>query len=392
MAARPGWWRAQVDAAGKRPDGLHQAIVNLYKTLLEGTRTDHHHVMSPWRPFAALEPDEFASKAKPLAARFAANDDEEKPLNPMVAQLFSGKPPADLAEVAKRDGKLFATIARVGETDRGSRSRIENAPPRLDNEAEDEIRQLIRGPAAPLDDRAAGDIKDLLDSEPSGRSTTSSRRRSRADQRSLRPTNGQGPRRSRPARPGFSVGGKPEEPGEEVPRRFLPLLGGSDANPFVDGSGRYDWPAPSPARTIRSRLESGSTGCGAPAGPRPGRHAQRLRHALRGSLGIPAAGPAGLLAGGGRLVDQAAGSQDRPFPNLSASEHRSSEPLRERPGERAALADEPEAVGAPAAPPCDAGGLGIARPDCRRSTGRHWRRAELPPPHVVPGRAARACR
>ncbi len=150
MAAQKGGGEPRADATGKRPDGLHQDIVNLYKTLLEGTRTDHHRVMTPWQAFAALKPDEFASKAKPLAARFAANDDEEKPLNPMVAQLFSGKPPADLAEVARRYGKFFATIARkweklMVEADRADRER----PTELDNEAEDEIRQLICGPAAP---------------------------------------------------------------------------------------------------------------------------------------------------------------------------------------------------------------------------------------------------
>ncbi len=250
MAAQLGGGEPKANATVKRPDGLHQDIVNLYKTLLEGTRVDHHRVLTPWHAFAALKPDEFASKAKPLAARFAANDDEEKPLDPMVAQLFSGKPPADLADVARRYGKVFATIARkweklIAEADRADRER----PTELDNEAEDVIRQLIYGPGAPLDDRAAGDIKDRLDGE----------RRAKHDELQKAVQNWtndpSAPPMARviddavePAPARVFRRGKPEEPGEEVPRRFLPLLGGSDASPFVDGSGRYEL-----ARAIASK-------------------------------------------------------------------------------------------------------------------------------------------
>ncbi len=65
-----------------------------------------------------------------------------------MAQLFAGKPPADLTDVARRYGKLFATVARkweklTAEADRADRER----PTELDNEAEDEIRQVIYGPA-----------------------------------------------------------------------------------------------------------------------------------------------------------------------------------------------------------------------------------------------------
>ena len=242
LAAQRGGGEPSADAMGKRTDGLQQDIVNLYKTLLEGTRTEHHRVMSPWQSFAALKPDEFASKGKPLAAKLAANDDDEKPINPMVAQIFSGKAPPDLAEVARRYGKVFATITRkweklIAEADRADRER----PTELDNEAEDEVRQLICGPGASLDDRVAGDIKDRLDGE----------RRAKHDelQKSVQnwASDPSAPPMARvlddpdqPAPARVFRRGKPEEPGEEVPRRFLPLLGGSDAKPFVDGSGRYE--------------------------------------------------------------------------------------------------------------------------------------------------------
>jgi hypothetical protein len=34
--------------------------------------------------------------------------------------------------------------------------------------------------------------------------------------------------------------GKPEEPGDLVPRQFLPILAGPDAKPFTEGTGRYE--------------------------------------------------------------------------------------------------------------------------------------------------------
>ncbi len=241
MAAQKGGVPT-ADAKGKRADGLHQDVVNLYRTLLEGTRNEHHRVMTPWQAFAALKAEEFTLKAKPLAAKFVANDNDEKPLNPLVAQLFAGKAPADLADVARRYGKLFATIARkweklLAEADRADRER----PAELDNEAEDEIRQVIYGPGAPLDDRVAGEIKDRLEGEHRAKHDELLKAvRDWTNDPSAPPLARVIDDPDELAPPRVFRRGKPEEPGDEVPRRFLPVLEGSEARPFVDGSGRYE--------------------------------------------------------------------------------------------------------------------------------------------------------
>ena len=134
--------------------------------MLENTRGIHHRVLAPWHAFAQLGPDEFATRGKTLAAEFAANEDPDKPLAVLVSRLFAGKPPADLADLAGRYGKLFAAIARkwdkqLAEADKADRPR----PTELVDDAEDEIRQVICGPAAPLDERAIGEINDKLDPE-----------------------------------------------------------------------------------------------------------------------------------------------------------------------------------------------------------------------------------
>ncbi len=214
----------------------------LYRTLLEGTRAEHHRVMTPWHAFAALKPEEFTTRGKELAARFAANASEDKALNTRIAQLFAGKAPANLGDVAGRYGKLFATIARkwekaLADADRADRER----PAALDGEAEEELRQLIFDPGGPLDDRTAGDVKDRLEGE----------RRARYDELKKAVEDW----RDDPSAPPLARiledadeppltrvfrRGKPEDPGDEVPRRFLPVLAGPNAPPFSDGTGRYD--------------------------------------------------------------------------------------------------------------------------------------------------------
>lgn len=233
------------EAAAARPgltDGLHADVIVLYRTLLEGTRAEHHRVMTPWHAFAALKPEEFTTRGKELAARFAANASEDKALNTRIAQLFAGKAPANLGDVAGRYGKLFATIARkwekaLADADRADRER----PAALDGEAEEELRQLIFDPGGPLDDRTAGDVKDRLEGE----------RRARYDELKKAVEDW----RDDPSAPPLARiledadeppltrvfrRGKPEDPGDEVPRRFLPVLAGPNAPPFSDGTGRYD--------------------------------------------------------------------------------------------------------------------------------------------------------
>ena len=392
LAAQKGGEGPKPDATGKRPDGLHQDIVNLYRTLLEGTRNEHHRVMTPWQAFAALKGEEFAPKAKPLAAKFVANDDDEKPLNPLVAQLFAGKPPADLADVARRYGKLFATVARkweklIAEADRADRER----PTELDNEAEDEIRQVIYGPGAPLDDRVAGDIKDRLQGE----------RKAKHDelQKAVRDwlSDPSAPPLARvlddpeePAPPRVFRRGKPEEPGDEVPRRFLTVLAGPIPGRSSMAPAVMSWPGRSPAsdnpltaRVWVNRVWGHLVGRGLVATP--------------SDFGTRTAAPthpelldwlaSSLMADGWstkRLIRKIVLSRTYQQASLDRPESRAIDPANEllwrmnqkRPGARAAAGR-------------DAGGLGTARPDGRRPIGGRRGAAELPPPHALPGREAR---
>ncbi|MGO9600882.1 MAG: PSD1 and planctomycete cytochrome C domain-containing protein [Isosphaeraceae bacterium] len=230
------------DSNHARPDGLNPVVVELYKTVLENTRDIHHRVLAPWHAFAQLRPDEFATRGKILAAELAANEDPDKPLAVLVSRLFAGKPPADLADLAGRYGKLFAAISRkwdkqLAEADKADRPR----PTELVDDAEDEIRRVICGPAAPLDERAIGEINDKFD--PERKAKLEALEKAVLDwknDKSAPPLARvlEEPEEPPPAR--VFKRGKFEDPGEEIPRQFLPILAGPDAKPFTEGSGRYE--------------------------------------------------------------------------------------------------------------------------------------------------------
>jgi hypothetical protein len=235
---------AAADDGPKHPrcDGLNPTVVELYKTVFENTRGIHHRVLAPWHAFAQLGPDEFATKGKSLAAQFAANEDPDKPVALLVSRIFADKPPADLADLAGRYGKLFAAIARkwdkqLAEADKADRPR----PTELLDEAEDEIRQVICGPAAPLDERAIGGINDKLDPEHKTKLATLEKAVNDWKNDPSAPPLARvldDPEEPPPSR--VFKRGKPEEPGDVVPRQFLPILAGPDAKPFTEGNGRYE--------------------------------------------------------------------------------------------------------------------------------------------------------
>src|SRR5439155_14138505 len=87
---------------GEQRDGLSRAMVQRWREYLNNAGRAHHPVLSPFLAFAALPSDQFAAKAAALAEKVAANADQKKPINALVAKAFAGKSPESLADVAKR--------------------------------------------------------------------------------------------------------------------------------------------------------------------------------------------------------------------------------------------------------------------------------------------------
>ncbi len=224
----------------RREDGLDQQVVDKVRDLLNGLGEYHHPVMAAWHQFAQLKPEQFAKEGKELAKKFAANDDPEKSLNPLVAALFAGKPPKDLDDVAHRYGKLFGTVARKWQRKVGEADRVDIARPELlEDEAEDEIRKLMFA-EFPNFELSEEDLMNRLDGEP--RETFDKLRKAIGDWSS----GPDAPPHARllidpdePATPNVYIRGKEDNKGDEVPRQFLAVLS-EDRKPFADGTGRRE--------------------------------------------------------------------------------------------------------------------------------------------------------
>ena len=205
---------------------LNPTMLVRYQKYLERTEKRHHPVWAVWHALAGLAEKDFAAKA-PAACREAL----ARPVNPLVAGAFLAHPPKTLADAARTYGELLNAVDRLGP----------GGPP---DAAREELRQVFHGPDAPanvallpygdlslLPDRASqAKLQELLKAVEQWRATGPG-----APPRAMVLEDLPSPRPARVFRRG-----NPNNPGEDVPRRYLEVLGGADDRPFADGSGRLE--------------------------------------------------------------------------------------------------------------------------------------------------------
>ena len=212
---------------------LDQNTVRRWQGSLAEWGKAHHPVFAPWLAFAALPEAEFAMKARELAPKFAANEDAARPLNPLVARLFSGEPPASLKQVAERYGKLLVeSDAATSSSDKDREAlrlalRAEGAPANLPVSESD---SLLEGARPRL-----RQLKAKVDEVDAVHPGVPPRAMALQDN----PT---------PTRPHVLIRGSPGNVGPEVPRQFLEVVAGPGRKPFEKGSGRLEM-----AQAIASR-------------------------------------------------------------------------------------------------------------------------------------------
>jgi hypothetical protein len=206
---------------------LNPSMITRWQAYLERTARSHHRVWAPWHALAGLPDREFATRAKAALGRLST--DRARPVNPLVLEALTAKPPASMTDVAGRYGKLLNEVEKGWAEDDADR---------------DELRRVFHGPDAPPD-VVGGLFSDLqLLPDRASQGVLQNLRKAVEQYRATGP--GAPPRAMvlvdtpTPIEPVIFRRGNPSNRGERVPRRFLGFLSGEKRQAFTKGSGRLE--------------------------------------------------------------------------------------------------------------------------------------------------------
>jgi mono/diheme cytochrome c family protein len=214
--------------AGERK--LEPKVLHRWMTELDNRAKKPDAIFGPWFELAKLPEADFATNAAALFARISTDTNLA---NPVLAKAFSTNSVNSLKAAAEVYTKVF--VAAGVPPASGDASPVATDP---DREA---LRQVLYAEGAP------GNLPRSLAEEIQARRIGEGSAPFRGRIEALSWTHpGAPPRamalvdRANPANSHVFKRGTPANPGEEVPRRFLEVLSGSDRLPFTNGSGRLE--------------------------------------------------------------------------------------------------------------------------------------------------------
>jgi hypothetical protein len=219
---------------------LNPKMIERWRVYLERARKTRHPVFVAWHDFAALPEKDFAARAREMSAAFLLQADLHRPVHPLIAKALADRPPATMAEVARRYGDVLNATERLWQETVRQRPDLKAWPdPMLE-----ELRQVFHGPdsAPAVAFNPYGEL-DLLPDRPA-QATLQELRKAVEQWRATGP--GAPPRAMVledlpvPHAPRVFLRGSPNNLGEPVPRQFLGVLSGAERQPFRQGSGRLE--------------------------------------------------------------------------------------------------------------------------------------------------------
>ncbi|HKS38888.1 MAG TPA: PSD1 and planctomycete cytochrome C domain-containing protein, partial [Verrucomicrobiae bacterium] len=222
---------------------LDPKTVQKWISKLDEWSKEHHPIFAPWFAFVALPEGEFATRSTELAAKYSGNAEAEKPINPLVAEVFAGQAPAMMKEVAERYGKLFADADKQWQemVEAGKKEEKAELPAALPDPNREALRQVLYAEGSPAN-LGSGEFRRVFDVPTSQKVRALQRKVEELD--ATHP--GAPPKgmvladNAQPNNPRVFVRGNPNNPGAEVPRQFLEVVAGSNRKPFEKGSGRLE--------------------------------------------------------------------------------------------------------------------------------------------------------
>ncbi len=237
-------------------DPLVEFFLQRWQAKLAQTKAAFDPVFSPWHAFAALTPETLATDGPALSSKFSSNKDPSGTLNPLIARIFKGGPPASLADVADRYAQTLARIDRLWQRDLAEAAEDGLAPPTaMGDPAREELRGLLYGDQAPADAPEAELRGQLMPPEQQAELATLDAAVAALEK--------EGPPLATVLTSGDDPGdpfifrrGQPGQPGEQVPRRFLRLVAGDKRPTFSHATGRLELARAiaSPANPLTARV------------------------------------------------------------------------------------------------------------------------------------------
>ena len=259
-----------------REKGLDPRLLANWGAKLREIAGTQHPIFLPFFTFGQLPEENFAAKAKELAAHFAANKTPDRPVNGALAKAFAGAEPKSMKEVAAIYSAVFkeadeawqavlkgaaaeepkGKLAKALKCKKGMVAepivKVAELPAGLPDKDQEALRQLIHGENSAMQvgerelDRLLGlganQFRNRLQAI-RNKAVTVNTTHPGAPVRAMALDDLGAPRNS-----AVLFRGEPSNRGPVVPRQFLEVLSGEKREPFQDGSGRLEL-----AKAIASR-------------------------------------------------------------------------------------------------------------------------------------------
>jgi len=223
---------------------LLPAFVRRWQRYLRQARLAGESIFGAWRAYAKLDVADDAAFARQSQAVTGQLATLEPPPHPRIAAAFA-TPPQSFREVCQRYGEVLAEVDQQWQAGlAAAKESNENPPVALDDPRAEALRQVLYGDDAPC--RVPPGPVSLCETYfDSGRLTELWKLQGEVDRWLI---NAPTPvpvaltlvDRARPVEPRVFRRGNPLQLGDDVPRRFLEVLGGDDRQPFRHGSGRHE--------------------------------------------------------------------------------------------------------------------------------------------------------
>ena len=227
-------------------DDLNPVVVRQWESFLFKAKREADPVWVPWHAYSALPAKEFTALALGVTESLGRSASASSS-NPLVLELFRGRPPNSMAEVAERYGTLLTSVDKTWRQRQAASTNSSNSTPRPPEPLEasqEQLRQLLYGPGSPAS-VPAGAIVDIEWFFDEGTRVELTRLQAEIDRWIIRSPGAPAHAliladRPEPRNARLFLRGNPANPGDEAPRRFLEALSRPGRGSFQHGSGRLE--------------------------------------------------------------------------------------------------------------------------------------------------------